>query len=57
MNELKPKVALMDISEEDTKPIQDELESIRKEAQAVSGRVSIIIFGLSLLSFRNLWHN
>lgn len=43
MNELKPKVALMDISEEDTKPIQDELEAIRKEAQAVSGRAGIVL--------------
>lgn len=41
----------MDISEEDTKPIQDELEAIRKEAQAVSGRVSIFIFGLFFVIF------
>ncbi|XP_047502805.1 laminin subunit alpha-like isoform X1 [Penaeus chinensis] len=43
MKELKPKVALMDISEEDTKPIEDELEAIRKEAQAVSGRAGIVL--------------
>lgn len=38
--ELRPQVNLMDLSEAETLPLQDPLESIVKEAHAISSQVS-----------------